>query len=292
MAAGEEIPPQLKLPELVARLETLRKREGVAEDYVRFRIALLEAQHTARDALARRPPAAPAAAPLSAQSVPFEDRLLASCFAGLRTAAARAGSEPAEVSRLAEAAESEPELLAELAAKSAFGPDEAYLESLSGRLEVSTDGLLFFGRALAAPFVTHAAERIPPERRVADATSTTGHCACCGSPPGLASLRRDDGQRTLYCPLCGAHRRFVRLACPYCGHRDRAGLTFLRGGADDPHWLETCAACGAYIKTVDLRKLPAGRPLVPLVEDTATLHLDLLAEREGCRRRLPYVALH
>jgi hypothetical protein len=40
---------------------------------------------------------------------------------------------------------------------------------------------------------------------------------------------------------------------------------------------------------VDERKLPEGEPVFPVVEEAATLHLDLLAEREGYIRRVPYV---
>jgi formate dehydrogenase maturation protein FdhE len=57
----------------------------------------------------------------------------------------------------------------------------------------------------------------------------------------------------------------------------------------DPRWIETCESCRGYIKTVDERKLPAGETIIPVVEESATLHLDLLAEREGYIRRIPYV---
>jgi FdhE protein len=105
----------------------------------------------------------------------------------------------------------------------------------------------------------------------------------------LAKLRREDGRRILYCGLCGTSWESTRLACPWCGTPDREALNLLRLSEGDPRWIETCESCRGYIKTVDERKLPFGETIIPVVEETATLHLDLLAEREGYIRRLPYV---
>ena len=46
-----------------------------------------------------------------------------------------------------------------------------------------------------------------------------------------------------------------------------------------------------YLKTVDERKLPEEQAVVPLAETTATLYLDLIAEKEGYLRGVPYAAL-
>jgi FdhE protein len=69
---------------------------------------------------------------------------------------------------------------------------------------------------------------------------------------------------------------------------DRESLGVLRLDDADAHWIETCERCKGYIKTVDERKLPEGETVLPVVEEAATLHLDLLAEREGYIRRVPY----
>ena len=60
-------------------------------------------------------------------------------------------------------------------------------------------------------------------------------------------------------------------------------------GRRDARWVETCEGCKGYIKTVDERKLPEDETVLSVVEEAATLHLDLLAEREGYIRRVPYV---
>jgi formate dehydrogenase maturation protein FdhE len=63
----------------------------------------------------------------------------------------------------------------------------------------------------------------------------------------------------------------------------------LRLADGDARWIETCEACRGYVKIVDERKLPEGERVLAVVEEAATLHLDLLAEREGYVRRVPYV---
>ena len=94
----------------------------------------------------------------------------------------------------------------------------------------------------------------------------------------------------LYCSLCRESWAFRRLKCPFCDNCDLQGLNFRRVGEQDPRWIETCEKCKHYIKTVDARRLPAGEVIIPVVEEAATLHLDLLAEKEGYARRLPYAA--
>jgi formate dehydrogenase maturation protein FdhE len=44
-------------------------------------------------------------------------------------------------------------------------------------------------------------------------------------------------------------------------------------------------ACKKYIKTVDLRDLT--RPVHPFLEQVSTLHLDMLAEKQGLTSGLP-----
>ena len=64
-----------------------------------------------------------------------------------------------------------------------------------------------------------------------------------------------------------------------------------RANETDPWWIETCEKCKRYIKVLDERRLALDEETIMLVADVATLHLDLLAEREGYKRRMPYTAL-
>ncbi|HEU5393187.1 MAG TPA: formate dehydrogenase accessory protein FdhE, partial [Candidatus Methylomirabilis sp.] len=204
--------------------------------------------------------------------------------------AARHGHQTEDIRLLREAVQTDPSLLPRLARKSVSEPDQEYLESLARRLRVLPDVLLFIGRAVAAPFVAEAVRRFGPRFKLGEvATETPGRCGMCGSPPSIATLRRGDGRRILTCGLCGTGWEFPRLACPWCGTRDREALNILRLSPEDPRWIEACEVCRGYIKTVDERRLPVGEPVLPVVEETGTLPLDLLAEREGYLCRLPYV---
>jgi formate dehydrogenase accessory protein FdhE len=282
--------------EIAARLRALIGQPQVSEAYVRFRIDLLAAQQAARLAVAEmalassRSGSVPSARfPVRATDVAFPADLLGRLLQAIRAAAAAHGRETEDIQRLSAAAEADPAVLPTLAAAAAFGPDLEALESLARRWQVYVDALLFVGRALAAPCVAEAVRVCAPNAG-ARASETEAHrCPACGSPPTIARLRRADGLRLLTCGLCGSEWEAVRLACACCGTLDRASLGVLRLDDADARWAETCERCKGYIKTVDQRKLAEGEMVFSVVEEAATLHLDLLAEREGYIRRVPYV---
>ncbi|HSD50421.1 MAG TPA: formate dehydrogenase accessory protein FdhE [Candidatus Methylomirabilis sp.] len=288
------------LKAILGRLEALLDRPDLSAPYVRFRIDLLKAQWAVRESLATTNAPAACMTPtgntlrnhpaLDLDALPFDPGLLQSAFATLCDGAARHGHQTEDIRLLREAVQTDPSLLPRLVRKSASEPDQEYLESLARQLRVLPDVLLFIGRALAAPVVAEAVRRFGPHPQVrCVATETPGRCRMCGSPPTMATLRREDGRRILTCGLCGTGWEFPRLACPWCGTRDREALSILRLSPEDPRWIEACESCRGYIKTVDERRLPVGEPVLPVVEEAATLHLDLLAEREGYLCRLPYV---
>jgi FdhE protein len=178
-------------------------------------------------------------------------------------------------------------LLPALAA-AAWAPDLTTLESLAREWQVYVDALLFVGRALAAPCVA-ATVAARGGGQLGSEGGEPHRCPACGSVPSIARLRRTDGARILTCGLCGSDWPAVRLACACCGVQERNAIGVLRMADAGARWVETCESCKGYIKTVDERKLPEGESVLPVVEEAATLHLDLLAEREGYIRRLPYV---
>lgn len=106
-------------------------------------------------------------------------------------------------------------------------------------------------------------------------------CPVCGSRAGMAELSGEEGRRMLSCSACSFRWQFKRLACAYCGCSDAEKLSYFTAG-DGATRVDTCTACSRYIKTRDSRK---GASDVPLeVEDLLTIHLDLLAAREGFER--------
>jgi len=106
-------------------------------------------------------------------------------------------------------------------------------------------------------------------------------CPICGSRAGMAELRGEEGHRRLSCSACSFSWPYKRLTCAYCGCSDPEKLSYFTAG-DGATRVDTCTACSRYIKTHDARKSAAALPLE--VEDLLTIHLDLLAAKEGFER--------
>jgi FdhE protein len=108
-----------------------------------------------------------------------------------------------------------------------------------------------------------------------------GYCPVCGSRAGMAELSGDEGKRFLSCSACFFRWPYPRIQCPYCGNADPETLSYFTAG-DGPTRVGVCRGCSRYLKTRDSR---IGNADVPLeVEDLATIHLDLLAGKEGFER--------
>ena len=103
-------------------------------------------------------------------------------------------------------------------------------------------------------------------------------CPVCGARAGMAELAGDEGRRYLCCSTCFFKWPYKRLQCPYCGNDESESLTYFTAG-DGPTRVDVCRKCTRYLKTRDSRKGHAALPLE--VEDLVTIHLDLLAGREG-----------
>jgi formate dehydrogenase accessory protein FdhE len=295
MPRGAEQETEGSVDEIVVRLEALIGEPHVSEAYVRFRLDLLRAQRDVRRRLEEGGvPAAPcplltARPPLRPGDVPFPAALLDALLHALQGAAAVHGQATEDLRRLGAAAAADPAMLPALAETAAFGADPDGMDSLARRLGIYVDALLFVGRVLAAPCVA-AAVAVRTGDPAGNPKEVEPHrCGACGSAPSVARLRRADGRRILTCGLCGSEWETARLACACCGTREGVHLGVLRLTDADARWVETCEACKGYIKTVDERRLPEGERVFPVVEEAATLHLDLLAEREGYIRRVPYV---
>jgi FdhE protein len=108
-----------------------------------------------------------------------------------------------------------------------------------------------------------------------------GYCPVCGSRAGMAELAGEEGHRFLSCSCCAFRWPFPRLACPFCGCADPEQLSYFTIG-DGPFRVNTCRNCSRYLKTRDSRLGSAGAPLE--AEDLTTIHLDLIAVREGFER--------
>lgn len=286
---------------VVGRLESLLGRPDTADDFVRFRIALLRAQVEAREAASHLAPLGEGGeqvgeqivAPIDFAAIPMPSENLLSLFKAILSAVQQHGSPSEEFEVVGKAVEEDPSLLEVIARKAAVDSHREYFDGLSQRLGVSVDVLLFIGRMVVAPFVAAVAGKMDvcSQDEADDSPSDARICPICSSAPGLASLTGEEGRRLLHCSLCGHAWAFARIACSRCGSTDQQVLGKLLIPDEEAKWLEVCDTCHGYVKTVDCRKLSAGEAWMAVVEDVATLPLDLLAEKEGHSRNPPYAAL-
>jgi len=108
---------------------------------------------------------------------------------------------------------------------------------------------------------------------------TRGYCPICGSFPFIAEMRGEGGERIFHCPSCSHAWKGRRLFCPFCENTEAQSLRYLYLEKESEYRIDLCDQCKRYIKTIDARKLDP--PVIPALEDIATLHLDILAEENG-----------
>ena len=110
-----------------------------------------------------------------------------------------------------------------------------------------------------------------------------GYCPICGRWPALAEVRGLDGGRHLRCGCCGSDWRTEWLRCPFCGEGDHQKLgSLVLPDRLERQTIEVCEGCGGYVKT--LTTLSAIRPEHVVLQDLATLVLDVVALGRGYRR--------
>lgn len=141
----------------------------------------------------------------------------------------------------------------------------------------------FFGRALLQPF----AESLAARGQV-DLENAGMICPFCSANPVVAVRRGegDGGKRSLVCSLCSTEWTFRRILCPNCGEEDKEKLPVYVAKEFPQVCVEACDACGRYIKAVDLTV--DGRA-VPLVDEIATLPLNIWAEEHGYSKIAPNI---
>jgi FdhE protein len=129
-----------------------------------------------------------------------------------------------------------------------------------------------------------AAAALPPREKWNGAA-----CPVCGGPPQVSVIAEQSGEfmagspRWLVCSRCATWWPFARAVCPACGEDDSRRLATYAVEEMEPARIDACDTCRAYIKSFDLRR-PGGRDAVPLVDDVATLALDLWAHEQGLHR--------
>ena len=139
---------------------------------------------------------------------------------------------------------------------------------------------LFVIEAVLQPF----AEVTPHE--APNRTSPT--CPTCAGRPLLGVLREEGhgARRSLLCGLCLTEWPAMRLVCCVCGESTFDRLPVFRAEQVVGVRVDVCESCRTYLKTIDLTQ---DGSQVPIVDDLATLPLDLWARENGYRRARPNV---
>lgn len=136
---------------------------------------------------------------------------------------------------------------------------------------------IFLGRSCIRPSIEWVARDLL-SRFSLPGTWLRGYCPVCGSLPALIQSS-GEGERSGCCSWCGTHWKLYRLQCPSCENRDHEYLGYLYADAEPLYRVQYCRLCKAYYKVIDTRET-IEPPYFPL-EEWTTLHLDLLAQREG-----------
>jgi FdhE protein len=99
----------------------------------------------------------------------------------------------------------------------------------------------------------------------------------------LATLREagHGSRRSLLCGLCLTEWAAPRIGCVACGETAFASLPVFRAGELAVARVDACDTCRVYVKSIDLTR---DGHAVPIVDDLATVALDLWARDQGYRR--------
>jgi formate dehydrogenase accessory protein FdhE len=138
-------------------------------------------------------------------------------------------------------------------------------------------------RLLAWIFLQPYAEYLADHREVAIVDGTPSTCPLCGGKPIVGVLRSegDGAKKSLICMLCAHEWTFRRIYCPACGEEREPQMAFYSAPEIAHVRVDVCDTCHTYLKSIDLTKTGLA---VPVVDELATMPLDLWAREHGYRK--------
>lgn len=110
-----------------------------------------------------------------------------------------------------------------------------------------------------------------------------GVCPVCGTLPVASVVSAEkayQGYRYLHCALCATEWHMVRIKCSHCESTEGIQYHSIEGGSGAIR-AESCDRCKRYRKICYQEQDP---DVEPLVDDLASLGLDLLMSEEGFQR--------
>jgi formate dehydrogenase maturation protein FdhE len=135
--------------------------------------------------------------------------------------------------------------------------------------------------ALLQPFAEMTSVDVPNVLNVSNVPEV--RCQVCSGVPVVSMLREHGhgAKRSLVCGFCLTEWPAPRLVCIQCGESRFEALPVFRTDEFDAVRVDACDSCKNYVKTIDLTR--AG-DASPIVDDVASLPLDLWAREKGYRR--------
>jgi FdhE protein len=161
--------------------------------------------------------------------------------------------------------------------------DIKVMEGVANDLEVTIPVVQALTKLSLQPSLLASVQAVA--QRVAIDDWQYGYCPVCGGLPAMAALVGEEGKREALCSFCGHFWQLPRLMCPFCSTEKQEDLRYFHGEGDDLYRVYVCEQCRGYLKVMDTRESGDARTLA--VDDVASGHLDLLAEKEGYQRKTP-----
>jgi FdhE protein len=137
--------------------------------------------------------------------------------------------------------------------------------------------------ALMAIPLLHACRR--KWKRAAPQPWGNGYCPVCGAWPAYAEVRGIERSRYLRCGRCGSDWQASQLCCVYCRNSDHERLRSLVPENAGAQAIDVCKDCNGYVKT--FTTLQGSAPVAVMLEDLASVDLDVAAVQQGYHRQTP-----
>ena len=154
--------------------------------------------------------------------------------------------------------------------------DEVKLTTMAQEVTLSPMVVKFLAHMAVWPSMKYLRESAA--EGIQERTWNHGWCPLCGSSPDMAYFS-DEGKRFLHCELCGYEWTYPRIKCPFCENERAKDLGYFTGEEEEGYRIDFCRKCKRYIKTLDRRLVGSPGPLE--LENLTTLHLDMLAHKQG-----------
>ena len=228
------------------------------------------------DCVAARPQRRDHAPLLAAATITVPSEVLHDWRKRLLRAAARAGT-PA-LSTLGRAANSRLEPREWL--RASLASDRAAIEALARDCHADVGALRSVAQLYPIPLL-HACRR--RWTTTENESWMQSYCPLCGAWPALAEVRGIERSRYLRCGRCGEQWPAYGLRCLFCHLDDHQQLVSLMSESAGPaRTVDACKGCGGYLKSI--ATLSAGNPLHVLLDDLASVDLDIAAIDQGFHR--------